>query len=137
MYLPVSETETAKCAYPVKILEQKDLFPFYGKEEFANALCDQFYAYRPDMLGCIALDGDKVIAMAAASADSELFWQVGIDTLPEYRGKGVGTALVRILKDEIFRRGAIPFYGTSLSNLHSQNIAHKSGFYPAWVETEA
>jgi hypothetical protein len=33
--------------------------------------------------------------------------------------------------------GEIPFYGTSLSNLHSQNIALNSGFRPAWVEIGA
>jgi len=31
----------------------------------------------------------------------------------------------------------IPFYGTGAANVHSQNIAIKSGFKPAWVETEA
>ena len=33
--------------------------------------------------------------------------------------------------------GDIPFYGTAAANIQSQNIAVKSGFKPAWVETEA
>ena len=36
---------------------------------------------------------------------------------------GVGSYLVNILKDEIIRRGDIPFYGTGLANYHSWNIA--------------
>lgn len=32
--------------------------------------------------------------------------------------------------------GAIPFYGTSLSNMGSWNVALGSGFYPMWVEIE-
>ncbi len=71
-----------------------------------------------------------------SNADTKLFWQIGIDVLPEYRSTGVGTGLVQLLKNETFRRGAIPFYGTSLSNLHSWNIALNCGFYPVWVEIE-
>ncbi len=53
-----------------------------------------------------------------------------------YRGMGIGTKLVQLLKNEIWRREAIPFYGTSLSNIYSWNIAFHCGFYPAWVEIE-
>ena len=53
---------------------------------------------------------------------------------PEWRGKGIASSLVKLLKNEVFERGAIPFYGTSLSNLDSWNVALSSGFYPAWVE---
>ena len=56
------------------------------------------------------------------------------DMLAEHRGKGIGTALVTLLKNELLRRGQLPYYGTSQSNLYSQNIAVNSGFYPAWVE---
>ena len=33
--------------------------------------------------------------------------------------------------------GDTPFYGTAAANIMSQNIAIKSGFRPAWVETDA
>lgn len=88
------------------------------------------------MLAVGAMKGDDIIGLAGCSADTKLFWQLGIDVLPNYRGTGIGTKLVKLLKDEVFRRGTIPFYGTSLSNLHSWNIAINSGFYPAWVEIE-
>ncbi len=74
--------------------------------------------------------------MAGCSADTDIFWQIGIDVLPDYRGHHVGTNLVQLLKNENLRRGAIPFYGTSLSNLHSWNIALNCDFYPAWIEIE-
>ena len=63
-------------------------------------------------------------------------WQIGIDVLPEYRGRGIGTALVTLIRNETFRRGALPYYGTSLSNLGSWKIALASGFVPAWIEVE-
>ena len=35
------------------------------------------------------------------------------------------------------RKGEIPYYGTSLSNIFSWKIALGSGFAPAWIETES
>lgn len=83
-----------------------------------------------------AYDGDKMIGLAGCSADTKLFWQIGIDVLSDYRGRGIGTMLVQLLKNEILRRGPIPFYGTSLSNLHSWKIALNCDFYPAWIAIE-
>ncbi len=105
--------------------------------EFSNAICDRFRPERPEVLAVVALDGEKIIGMAGCSADVADLWQIGIDVLPEYRGHGVARTLVTLLRDEAFRRGAIPYYGTSLSNLASWKTALSSGFEPAWVETEA
>lgn len=84
-----------------------------------------------------ALDGEAVMGMAGCSEDAPGWLQIGVDVMPAYRSRGVGTYLVSLLKKEIIARGAIPFYGTSLSNYHSWNIAINSGFYPAWVEIAA
>jgi len=61
-------------------------------------------------------------------------WQIGIDVFPEYRGRKVGTNLVELLKNEILKRGKIPFYGTVSSHFRSQNIAINAGFFPVWAE---
>ncbi len=114
--------------------EQEDIQPLYGRPEFPNALCDCFKPERPDILAVGAMHEGRIIGLAGCSADTKLFWQIGIDVLPEWRGKGIATMLVKLLKNECFRRGTIPFYGTSLSNLGSWHVALDSGFYPAWVE---
>lgn len=75
--------------------------------------------------------------MAGCSADTPEMWQIGIDVLPEYRGKGIGKTLVALLRDEVLRRGFIPYYGTSLSNICSWKIALSCGFVPTWIETES
>lgn len=136
MFLPKPSVDNSSVAFEIKWFEQEDIMALYGREEFSNALCEKFLPERPDMLAVGAMQGERIVGLAGASADTELFWQIGIDVLPEYRGAGIGTKLVQLLKDEVFRRGAIPFYGTSLSNLHSWNIALNCGFYPAWVEIE-
>lgn len=136
MFLPNPATGEVNIDFEVRWFEPEDIKGLYGREEFSNALCEKYIPERPDVLAVGAMQGDRIVGLAGCSADTELFWQVGIDVLPEFRGRGMGTKLVKLLKNEVFRRGAIPFYGTSLSNLHSWNIAINCGFYPAWVEIE-
>ena len=134
MFLPKTDVTEPKSDFTVKWFEQEEIAALYGRAEFSNALCDRFKPERPDVLAVAAMQGEEIIGLAGCSADTKLFWQIGIDVLPEYRGRGIGTKLVQLSKNEVFRRGAIPFYGTSLSNLYSWNIALNCGFYPAWVE---
>ena len=49
-------------------------------------------------------------------------------------GQGLGHRLVRTLKEEVLRRGKVPFYGTSESHTLSQTVGLKAGFVPAWTE---
>lgn len=136
MFLPDIKPLNIKPSFEVKWFEQKDIGQFYGDKRFPNAFCEKYEPNRPDVLGvCAVIDGE-IAGMAGCSADSKTLWQIGIDVMPKYRGKGIGTTLVGILKEEVFKRGAIPFYGTGPANIHSQNIALNCGFYPAWVEIE-
>ena len=137
MFLPLAEPLPCRSDLRVRWLEREEIAPFYAGKEFPNAICDRFYPERPDVLAVVALDGDRIIGMAGCSADTPELWQIGIDVLPPYRRLGGGTALVTLLRQEILRRGAIPYYGTRLSNLASWKIALSSGFRPAWVETES
>jgi len=61
-------------------------------------------------------------------------WQIGVDVLPDYRRKGVASALTSRLALEILKRGKVPFYCCAWSNLSSAKNAVNSGFRPAWVE---
>ena len=81
-----------------------------------------------------AYDNGKLIGLAACSADCEEMWQIGIDVLPEYRRKGIASALTSRLAIEILERGKVPFYCCAWSNLKSAGNAIKSGFRPAWVQ---
>ena len=137
MFTPTTEIAAVETGFPVRWMEQGDIPPFYGREEFSNALCDRFRPERPDVLAVAALDGEEIMGMAGCSADTPELWQIGIDVLPRYRGRGIGKTLVALLRNEALRRGALPYYGTSLSNIASWRVALASGFLPAWVEAEA
>ena len=119
------------CPYETKVLEQKDFSPLY-LPEWSNALCKN--RSHLDVLGAGAYDGEKLIGLAACSADGAEMWQIGIDVLPAYRRQGVASALTSRLAKEILNRERVPFYCAAWSNIPSVRNAIRSGFRPAWVE---
>ena len=134
MFLPIRKEEAKNPDIKTKWFEQEDIHQFYETKMFPNAFCKEFDPKRPDMLAVAAYNGGQITGMAGCSADTPELWQIGIDVNENFRGKGIGTYLVTLLKNETEKRGKIPFYGTSLSNLASWGIALNSGFYPAWIE---
>lgn len=119
------------CAYELKVLEQKDFSELY-LPEWSNALCKE--RKELDTLGVGAYENGKLIGFAACSADCDSMWQIGVDVLPEYRRKGIASALTSNLATEILERDKVPFYCCAWSNVRSARNAVKSGFKPAWVE---
>lgn len=114
----------------IRIFEKDELNIFKGNPDFINAL--EFSEIRPDMLAVCSYDEDEISAMAAASRDSDTMWQIGINVKEKYRNKGLGAYVVNILKEEIIKRGILPFYGTVESHIGSQKIALNCGFSPAF-----
>lgn len=86
----------------------------------------------PDEIVLYAKDKDDIIAMAGASKDTEVMWQIGCDVKEEYRSKGLATALVSNLANIILEKGKLPYYSTTSSNIPSQLVAYKCGFMPYW-----
>lgn len=121
--------------FSVRWLDGGELDRFAEGPRFSNAICGD--KMRPNRLAVCAMDGDRIMGMAGCSEDAPGWYQIGVDVLPAYRSHGVGTYLVTLLKDRLIADGNIPFYGTSLSNLHSWNIALNAGFRPTWVEIGA
>ncbi len=137
MFLPKKEVRTEP-RFAVKWFFGDAIGRFYGDDRFGNAISEpEPNPDRPDVAVVCAYDGETIMGMAGCSRDAENWYQIGIDVLPEYRSKGVGTALVSLLRTHIEKEGGIPFYGTGISNYHSWNIALNAGFCPAWVELGA
>jgi GNAT superfamily N-acetyltransferase len=128
------ELKELSCDYPIRMLHPEEFSGLY-KEEWSNALCSE--RRQLDVLAVGAYDGEKLIGLAGASADCEMMYQIGIDVLPEYRRKGIASALTSRLALEIFELGKVPFYCAAWSNIRSVKNAVRSGFRPAWVEMTA
>ena len=122
------------CPYPCRILGSDDFRNLYTKE-WSNALCEK--RKELDVLGVGAYDGEKLVGLAGCSADCESMWQIGVDVLPEYRCRGIASALTSRLALEILKRGKVPFYCAAWSNVKSVRNAIRCGFRPAWVELTA
>lgn len=127
----------------VSLEETKPLFniKWYEKDELdilkEDGRFDEAFAYDencPDVLAVAAFDGDKIMGVAGASMDSESLWQIGVNVVSEYKHRGVASNLVALIKDEILRRGKVPYYGTVQSHIFSKNTAINAGFKSAWVE---
>ena len=92
---------------------------------------------RPTVAAATALARGYVVGVAAAGADSDDLWQIGVDVLPEAQGSGVGRAVVAALARWILDQGRVPYYAAATGNIRSQALATSVGFRPAWTEMYA
>lgn len=130
-YLPLESFPHITPNFPVKWFE-KDEMKQFKKDAYPEAIA--FHPRNPDVLAVAAMDGDRIMGIAGASADTDILWQIGITINEKYRGQGIAVQLVTLLKEEIIHRGKVPFYGTVESHNLSNSVAIKSGFFPVWSE---
>ena len=131
-YLPdITRIPELSCPVETRLLGPEDFRELYVSE-WSNALCKE--RRELDVLGVGAYDQGKLVGLAACSADCEDMWQIGIDVLPQARGRGIAPALTSRLAKEILARGKVPFYCSAWSNIRSARNAFRSGFLPAWAE---
>ncbi len=135
-YLPqIPYSYNPRTSFDMRVFEEKDIKEvLYKHTEFKNALMYKDNGRRKDVLAVCAFNGNSIVAMAGASSDSKLFWQIGIDVKKEFRGLGIGSECVRKLTYEVISHGAIPYYGTWSGNIASQNTAMSAGYRPVWTE---
>ena len=134
-YLPdVDKIREFPCPYEMRVLHQEDFADLY-LPQWSNALCEK--RKHLDVLGVGAYDNGELIGLAGCSADCEMMYQIGVDVLPEYRRKGVASAVTSRLALEILALDKVPFYCAAWCNIKSVRNAIRSGFRPAWVEITA
>jgi GNAT superfamily N-acetyltransferase len=118
----------------VELVEGSGVAQLYPNSSFPNALGRADNPLRPTMIVALTKYQGAVVGMAAAKADSDLMWQVGVDMIREHRGKGIAKALVSRLTERILERGKVPYYSTWISNIGSQRTARSVGYTPVWAE---
>ncbi len=103
-FLPDMERlKRLECNYVLKVLEQKRFL------QICIFQCGGMHCVQIekelDVLGVGAYDGEKLVGLAACSADCDNMWQIGVDVLPEYRRMGIASSLTSNLAIEIIERG--------------------------------
>ena len=121
------------CDYELKILHPDDYSELYSKPEWSNAVGSGRHRHL-DRIAVAAYGGQKLIGFAGSGASCENMWQIGVDVLPDYRRKGIGSALISRLALEILDMGIVPFAGNRWANIRSIKTQFSCGFKPAWVE---
>ena len=101
---------------------------------FEHGLRDQGNTERPDMIAVVGRKDGQIVILAAASADHDRLWQIGVGVLPGYQRDEIGAAFVSTCSRAILDAGQVPYYSTDLSNLRSQSVAIRCGFVPAWTK---
>jgi len=118
----------------ITLVEDVKSLGLYGDKRFPNSLGHGAYPKTPFMVAAVAKCGGQIAGIAAAWADCDVMWQIGVDILPEYRKRGIGKATVSAVTEYLLEHGIIPYYSTNLSNTASRATAAALGFKPAWVE---
>lgn len=108
-----------------------------SNDAFRHALPARPNPNRPDRLAVTARAGDTIVACAAASEENEVLWQVGVDVIEPWRGRGIGRAVVSRLTEAILDLGKVPYYTHTVSNIPSAALATSLGYWPAWVQWHA
>lgn len=118
--------------YDIQYYYDDEIEQFRGDPRFDEAF--GFSETSPDRIGVAALHDGEIIGMAGASSDGEYLWQIGINVDPGFRRQHVGSTLVGLLKEAVWKAGKTPFYGTAMWHVASQRTALSVGFEPVWNE---
>ena len=123
--------------FDIEICQNNEIKKFYQNDRFPMALSYGKDPERQDVIAAAGYKNNEIIGIAGATEECSTMWQIGIDVIERYRKKGYATILVKIITDEILKRGIIPYYGTAWANIASRNVAINCGYKPSWVELSA
>lgn len=115
----------------IRVLGKEEIEALEEDERIDEAFL--FEDYIEDVLGTAIYDGkDGLVAVAGATHNSPLMWELGVNSFRE--GEGYGAKVLSALIRETIEKGKVPFYGTALSHLSSQRLALKCGMVPTFTE---
>ena len=79
-------------------------------------------------LGYAAMDGDRVATVAFSSAVSSEEIDIGVETDPDYRGRGLAAGVAGKMCEAVLALGKKPIWSCSTMNTASEKTAEKIGF---------
>ena len=104
----------------------------YINKGFVNEHLDLFWYTPVDFYqkgyGYVAIDGKEIIGVCYSSFVTETTHAIGIEILPHYQKRGVGTHLASLVVKKIIDSGCLPYWDCSLDNEASKNLAIRLGF---------
>ncbi len=92
---------------------------------------------RPLQALIAARAGDERVGLAGLHRDSAEIWNVGIDVVESWRGRGLGACLAAAIAAHALERGVAPCWSAHPANVASLHTAEAAGFRLALVEVFA
>lgn len=145
LYIPWARENTANNIYPCSIAPAPTRFHI---EEINPANISRIQGriipsfswdspecFLKDGFGYIALDQERVCAVAFSAAVSSDQIDIGVETHENYRRKGLAAILTNCMCDTIVKTGKTPAWAHSISNKGSMNTALKCGFVQDRINT--
>lgn len=127
---------TAQPDSPCEFLFGEEIRSLNGLSGFENALAFDAAGSTPIKAVCIARDQHGIIGIAGAAESAvDGVWEMGVDVVERCRNAGLATRLAGGLTRELLKRGIVPFYSASVTNIGSQMVANRCGYIPYWVDT--
>ena len=73
---------------------------------------------------------NQPVSFCYAGATTETLWDISIDTIESFRGRGFAAVCIAFMIDYFNRQGKMPVWGALVSNTASMKLAAKLGFVP-------
>jgi hypothetical protein len=114
--------------FPETLVGPSGVVPVSEREN-ASTVHDTFpWVLLPAWQPCFAVVRDGVaVSVCFTSRNGARAAEAGVDTRPEYRGRGYATAVTAAWGAAIREQGRVPLYSTGWSNLASQGVARRLG----------
>jgi len=121
----------------VRLLQPAESAHLYARRADLSNTLGSAGGENADRLLAAAYGEGELLATAGASEDAPRLWQIGVDTIGGARRRGLAALVVWQLSARLLRDGIAPYYSTLISNVVSQRVAQRVGYWPAWLEMEA
>jgi len=119
--------------FSFELLKREEVVRLFEVSRFNEAIIYDTNIPWQTELAMVAKQDGEIVGVAGASKTCAKLWQIGIEVIPQYRNLGLASYLVNRLTFEILGRGEVPSYDVIASNIASQRVAHRLGYFPAWV----
>jgi GNAT superfamily N-acetyltransferase len=121
-----SPMATALAGVETRLLDPVEPLP----ASVPSALSEELFVARQHSPLAVAYSLGEAAAFCYAVWETETLWDVSIDTLEAYRGRGLGGSAVALLTEHMRLKGKEPVWGALDSNMASRRLAQKLGFVP-------
>jgi RimJ/RimL family protein N-acetyltransferase len=123
-------TRAAATPFPPAALPTRELRGSDPLDHLAPVLREEIEDARSRTPVVVACADGLPVAFCYASSETESWWDVSIDTVEAYRGRGFAAAAFLRLAAPFAERGKAPVWGALDSNPASLRLAARLGFVP-------